>query len=211
MPVAVDFVIRNEASGDERAVSMVALPQALCEATSTPVDLQQLVNSHFAFIWRLLRRLGLSSADADDAAQQVFLIAGTKLSLIRPGKERAFLYGCALRRASKWQRALARERRSVSLETDEPTELAGAGLSAEELLDQAKARSLLDTVLSQMPVSLRSVFVLYEIEQLSTLEIAELLGLPRGTVASRLRRAREDFEARVKRLECSGRRSGGVT
>src|SRR6185295_15624723 len=113
-------------------------------------------------------------SDADDAAQQVFLIAGSRLNDIRPGKERAFLYGCALHRASKWQRARARERRSVSLETDEPTELAGAGLSAEELLDRAKARSVLDTLLSQMPVSLRSVFVLYEIEQLSTLEIAEL-------------------------------------
>jgi RNA polymerase sigma-70 factor (ECF subfamily) len=158
----------------------------------------------------LLRRLGLPQSDADDAAQQVFLIAGAKLDKIRPGSERAFLYGCALRRASKWQRGRVRARLTVSLEGDAPLELASPELSAEDLLDRAKARTLLDALLSEMPVSLQSVFVLYELEQLSTIEIADLLGLPRGTVASRLRRAREDFERRVRRLESGWRAVGGV-
>jgi RNA polymerase sigma-70 factor (ECF subfamily) len=192
------------------SVSQLAVPEAVCDAASPRVDLEQLIQSHFAFIWRLLRRLGLPRSDADDAAQQVFLIAGAKLDKIRVGSERAFLYGCALHRASKWQRTRARERRSLSLETDAPLELAGAALPLDELLDQAKARSVLDALLAEMPVSLRSVFVLYEVEQLSTLEIADLLGLPRGTVASRLRRAREDFDRRVKRLESGARRSGGA-
>jgi RNA polymerase sigma-70 factor (ECF subfamily) len=60
-----------------------------------------------------------------------------------------------------------------------------------------------------MPEELRVVFVLYELEELSTPEIAELCELPLGTAASRLRRAREDFEQRVARLEARRRFSGG--
>jgi len=45
------------------------------------------------------------------------------------------------------------------------------------------------------------VFVLYEIEQLTSVEIADIVGVPAGTVASRLRRAREDFQARITRAE----------
>ena len=72
-------------------------------------------------------------------------------------------------------------------------------------LDRARARVLLDAILNAMPEELRTVFVLFELEQLGTPQIAELLGLPRGTVASRMRRAREDFEARVQRLEAQRR------
>jgi len=190
-------------------VSQLAVPEAALEAASPRVDLESLIQSHFAFIWRLLRRLGLPPSDADDAAQQVFLIAGGKLAVIRPGSERAFLYGCALHRASKWQRAQARQQRTLSLDADAPLELPCSRLSAEDLLDRAQARSLLDALLAEMPVALRSVFVLFELDQLSTIEIADLLGVPRGTVASRLRRAREDFEKRVRRLEASSRGRGG--
>ena len=190
-------------------MSQLAVPEDVCDVPSPRLDLEQLIQSHFAFIWRLLRRLGLPSSDADDATQQVFLIAGAKLEKIRPGRERAFLYGCALNRASKWQRTRSRERRTVSFEDEAGGELACTALSAEDLLDRAKARSVLDAILAEMPVALRSVFVLFELEQLGTFEIAELLGVPRGTVASRLRRAREEFERRIKRLESGARARGG--
>ena len=52
-----------------------------------------------------------------------------------------------------------------------------------------------------MPLDLRAVLILFEVEELSTAEIADMLELPMGTVGSRLRRAREDFQARVKRLQ----------
>jgi RNA polymerase sigma-70 factor, ECF subfamily len=189
------------------------LPEVPEVAPSTRVDLEQLVQCHFSFIWRLLRRLGLPPSDADDAAQQVFLTAGTKLASIRAGSERAFLYGCALHLSARWQRVRARERRSVSLEAENadaelPDASGMSGASAEDLLDRSRARVLLDAVLDAMEGSLRTVFVLYELEQLSTIQIAELLELPRGTVASRLRRAREDFDKRVKRLEAQRAQRG---
>lgn len=188
-------------------VAELALWAAEPDATH-PVELEQLIHAHFRFIWRLLRRLGLPESDADDAAQQVFLIAHTKLQQIAPGRERAFLYGCALRRAAKWREARARQSaRGVSLDAPGESALVSSSGSPEELLDRAEARSLLDAVLEQLDEPQRTVFVLYEIEQLNSTEIAELLGVPRGTIASRLRRARAEFEQCVQRLEAR-RRSG---
>jgi len=60
---------------------------------------------------------------------------------------------------------------------------------------------MLDAVLEDMPIDLRVVFILFEVEELSSIEIGRLLGVPTGTVASRLRRARADFQARVAELE----------
>jgi RNA polymerase sigma-70 factor (ECF subfamily) len=69
----------------------------------------------------------------------------------------------------------------------------------DELSDQTRARAVLDRVLVRMPEDMRVVFVLCEIEQMTAPEIARLLDLPVGTVASRLRRGRELFEARAAR------------
>jgi RNA polymerase sigma-70 factor (ECF subfamily) len=79
--------------------------------------------------------------------------------------------------------------------------LADSAPSAEDLSERNRARELLDRVLEAMPIELRAVFVLFEVERMSTTEIAETLGIPRGTAASRLRRARVDFDQRVLRLE----------
>jgi RNA polymerase sigma-70 factor (ECF subfamily) len=65
------------------------------------------------------------------------------------------------------------------------------------------ARQLMDRVLSKMDTTLVSVFVLFELEGMSSPEIAELVGIPLGTVASRLRRARQVFKAEVEQLELS--------
>jgi RNA polymerase sigma-70 factor (ECF subfamily) len=71
----------------------------------------------------------------------------------------------------------------------------------EDLVDRRRAVELADRVLAEMDPTLLTVFVLFEIEGLSTPEIAELVGVPLGTAASRLRRAREAFRAAAARLE----------
>ena len=60
---------------------------------------------------------------------------------------------------------------------------------------------MLDRVLDKMPADLRSVFVLFELEELTVDEVAALLRLPRGTVATRLRRARMVFREQARLLE----------
>ncbi len=77
--------------------------------------------------------------------------------------------------------------------------------------DQADARAaieLCDLALSQVDADVAEVFVLFELEGLSSPEIAASLEIPLGTVASRLRRAREQFRRVVSRLETAMRREG---
>ena len=76
--------------------------------------------------------------------------------------------------------------------------------SAEQLVDQRRARELLDSVLAQMPIEFRSVFILFELEEMTMPAIAAMLSLPTGTVASRLRRARAMFEDKASRLHAKG-------
>jgi RNA polymerase sigma-70 factor (ECF subfamily) len=184
----------------------------LDEAESSPRASSQrlvgVVRDHYAFVWRLLRRLGLREGDADDAAQQVFLTASRRLHEVEPPRERAFLYGVALNVGARARRSLGRRR-------EEPLEAARERVAtepnAEQVLERRQARALLDQLLDEMPEELRVVFVLFELEELSTPQIAELCDIPVGTAASRLRRAREDFEERVARAEARRRFSGGDT
>jgi RNA polymerase sigma-70 factor (ECF subfamily) len=158
-----------------------------------------MVEQHFDVVWRSLRRLGVSPAAVDDAAQQVFLTATRKLDIIRPGGERAYLLGIAVRVASDTRRALSRLREVAEEDGgDASAREAASRPSIEELVDRKRARELLDAVLATMPPELRTAFVLFELEDIAVPEIAAVLAIPVGTVASRIRRAREVFQKRVR-------------
>jgi RNA polymerase sigma-70 factor (ECF subfamily) len=158
-----------------------------------------LLQQHFRLVWRTLRRLGLTAAAADDAAQQVFLVVVDRLDQIEPAKERAFLIGTAYRVAANARRK--EERRPDLLGELELERQPDSAQNPEQLVERKRWRELLDVVLDGMPLDLRTVFVLFELEDLSSPEIAAALGVPLGTVASRLRRAREEFASRAARLK----------
>ena len=167
--------------------------------------LRQLVDGHLDFVWRALRRLGVLPGDVDDAAQRVFLIANEKLANIEPGRERSFLVGVAVRVASHARRSY--QRRQIGEQRwSNPVE---ANPDPEQLTQELEARALLDRVLDGMPDELRAVFVLFELEELSIAETAQLLSLPRGTVATRLRRAREVFHAQARQARAQSEVLGG--
>jgi RNA polymerase sigma-70 factor, ECF subfamily len=164
-----------------------------------------MVEAHFDVVWRSLRRLGVPPDGVDDAAQQVFVVASRKVETIELGGERPYLLGIAVRVAADARRA-RRRRREV---TEEVVEEPAASLpTADELLDQKRAKELLDSVLATMPEDLREVFVLFEVEDVGVAQIAEMLTIPVGTVGSRIRRAREWFQKRVSRCVRSG--AGGA-
>jgi RNA polymerase sigma-70 factor (ECF subfamily) len=138
-------------------------------------------------------------AEVDDATQQVFLVANDKLAIIRPGSERSFLIAVATRVASHARRSNVRREAARQRFSESPTSGEEAP-SPEHLMQRLEARDLLDRVLDKMPADLRSVFVLFELEELSIDEVASLLSLPRGTVATRLRRARVVFREEATAL-----------
>jgi RNA polymerase sigma-70 factor (ECF subfamily) len=159
---------------------------------------RSMVDAHFNVVWRSLRRLGVASDAVDDAAQQVFVVAARRADVIEAGGERAYLLGIAVRVASETRRARMR-RREVTQE-DGAREPEAPLPAPDELLDQKRARELLDGILLAMPEDLRDAFVLFEVEGIGIAQIATMLEIPIGTVSSRIRRARELFQKRVNRL-----------
>jgi RNA polymerase sigma-70 factor, ECF subfamily len=163
--------------------------------------LRALVEQHYGSVTRLLRRLGVRPAQLDDAAQEVFWIAARRLADIQPGKGHAFLYGVALRVAAQETRRQRLAEPIADLEA--VPRLRDLEPSPEEQLEKRQARELLDTILAALPAELREVLVLFELEGLEVREIAELQAIPMGTASSRLRRAREEFSAIVKRVRAA--------
>jgi len=170
-----------------------------------PVDrprLERMFQAHHALVWRTLRRRGLDADAAADAAQQTFLVAAERLRDINSDSERAFLVGTALRVAFSWGR------KTVRWQLDEDMDRhVGA---ARNVLDEQTAIQLCDLALSKVDPELAEIFVLFELEDLTSPEIAALLEIPLGTVASRLRRAREQFRLVVSRIEIAMRREGNA-
>ncbi len=165
--------------------------RAVSEDASPETRLRGMVTAHFDFVWRNLRRIGTSAADADEFTQEAFVIASRRLGDIFPHAERSFLLTTALRIASTHRRGASREQARIELSsriTPEPPP------SPEDALSERQARARLDEILAAMDLDLRAVFVLYELEELTAPMIAELLELKLGTVSSRLRRAREFFK-----------------
>jgi len=149
--------------------------------------LRSLYAAHADLVWRLMRRHGLTSEQADDGLQQVFMVALQRLEAIQPGSERSFLCSSAILIG----RGLMRRKEELPGELPESESESGPA----EALELKRRRALLQKVLDQMDVDLRMVLVLQDIEGLSKREAAEALGIPEGTVASRTRRARDEFRA----------------
>jgi len=172
-----------------------SLPEQPTRMVSPRTDRNQRLSSavslHYDSVWRMLRRLGVPEADADDAAQRVFLALDSRLADVAVERERGFLLSAAVRIAANTRRHLKRSREDAGLDDDsvapEP--------SPERTLQHRQLLAELDQALSNLSEEQRTVFVLYEIEGFSLPEIARSLAVPVGTATSRLRRARESFES----------------
>jgi len=181
-------------------------PSVPARAGSADARLRGLVGDYFDFIWRSLRRLGVPPGEVDDCAQQVFLVASRKLPEIQPGSERAYLFSTAMRVASDARRSRSRRREVCE---DDAGEALDPAPDPEQIADQKRARAVLDEVLDALPMDLRAPFVLFELEEMPSADIAATLDLPAGTVASRLRRAREEFQKIVARMQARAAFRGG--
>jgi RNA polymerase sigma-70 factor (ECF subfamily) len=179
----------------EYSAAVLSEPNRGRAQTTDQTRLRQAMREYLRLVWRVLRRSGLEERDADEAAQDVFFVLARRLSDVPTKSEKAFLVGTAMRVAADRRRA-NRANREVALEGD----VTSAATEIDELVALRRSRALLDEALDSLSDEQRAVFVLVEMDQLKSAEVGEALGIPLGTVASRLKTARQSFDAAIRRI-----------
>lgn len=174
---------------------------------------RELVADHAPEIWRLAYRLCGERADADDLAQETYLEAWRSLpSLTAPSAGRAWLFRILTRRASRlWKQRKRRPQQlgdhaGSSATPDAVTYGAAAFMPAR--LEQLAEERTLRRALAGLSPDRRLAFLLVFQHGLSCQEAADLLGIPRGTVLSRIHRARHDLRAGLVQADVGPRRAG---
>lgn len=193
---------------DGQALVSELLP-AVADATEGLLcrALEEAVLAHSRLVFRVAYSVLRSREDAEDATQEVFLRVLRFRSRLPEVRDRpAWLARIA------WRVATDRlpRRRTVSLDADAPgpaRDLASAGASAEEAASDRQVRRLLERAVAELPASLREPLVLSTVEELTSSEVGEVLGLPEGTVRTRLLRARRRLRETLAR-HVGGKRHG---
>jgi RNA polymerase sigma-70 factor (ECF subfamily) len=169
-------------------------------AAAHPASSEQLERwfcDHFDTLWRLAVRLGVPRGNVDDVVQEAFITAGQRAPDISPGSERRFLISTTIKLSANFRRRQHSQREHLK----QFAAVAEHAPDAEQLLARKQLRQWLDVALEELPIEQRAVLILYETEDFSVPEIAELLEIPEGTVASRLGRARAKFSRAAARLQ----------
>jgi RNA polymerase sigma-70 factor, ECF subfamily len=158
----------------------------------------QLFTEHVRFVWRILASHGVPSRELDDATQEVFLVAHRRELDWAPEQvpARAWLHAIAVRVAANHRR-LAYHRHQPAGDGLEPPDR-GQGMP-DEVLERMRLLERLDQVLEGLDEKKRQVFVLYEIEELSMQEVADVVGCPIKTAYARLYAARDEVGAAFER------------
>ena len=155
---------------------------------------ENVVLPHLDAAYALARWLTRNDADAADIVQEAVLRAYRYFDTYREGNAKSWLLRIVRRTCYSW---LERNRPAdvVPLEAEageqdgSTTTLQAAG-NTEALLQSRSDLRRLDMLVEALPAQLREVIVLRELHELGYREIAEVTGVPIGTVMSRLHRAR---------------------
>jgi RNA polymerase sigma-70 factor (ECF subfamily) len=175
-------------------------PQERGEMTGAAVtfDFETVYEQHFDLVWRTLQRLGVASAAIDDALQDVFLVIHRQLPKFEQRSSlRTWIFGITLRVASDYTRRGRRDEKTTSIDFDPRDESASDPLEQRE---RSEAVALLYAALAELDPEKRAAFVLAELEEMSMAEVALSLGVNVNTVSSRVKAARRQFEAALRRL-----------
>ena len=175
-----------------------AITSILTPAMPT-LDATRVYSAHGDFVWASLQRLGVRPHDLDDVLQEVFVVVHQRLHTFdHSSKLTTWLFGICLRAASDYRRRAWRRREQVGdLPVEEPPQT--DAVTPEDAAVRQQSRARLDKVLDELDLEKRVVFVMFEIEELSCDEIAAVVGVPLGTVHSRLHAARKQFEKAIGR------------
>jgi RNA polymerase sigma-70 factor (ECF subfamily) len=185
--------------GHDQATGVEARLESVTARKTAPLvpSFREVFDTHVSYVAATLARLGVEQRDRDDLVSEVFVRVHRSLASYdtqRPLKP--WLFAFAARVASEHRR-LARHRREVFSEVD----VASTALSPDQELEQSRSRRLLDRALAELDEEKREVFVLHDLDDTPVPEVARALGIPEGTAYSRLRAARAELTAAVRRLQ----------
>lgn len=186
----------------EHSIPMAsALPAGQVAESDVVLDVGRLHDEYADFVWRNLQRLGVESRSLEDALQDVFMVVHRRLSSFdSSAKMSTWLFGICLRvAAAHRRRAHQRRERSDAEIQNQPDLRATANPEKVAILREAERR--LEQGLEALGLERRAVFVMFEIEDMPAGAIAEVLGVPVGTVYSRLHRARLEFSDAIARMK----------
>lgn len=174
------------------------------EEPTLPLSVVDVHTRYGAFVFACLQRFGIHGAELLDAHQEVFLVVFRRLdSYDHSCCMTAWLFGIARRVAAAHHR---RAHRKWEVAVDPDWEVEDINVDVEEHISRRQTRQLVERLLNSLDLERRAVLVMHEIEGMECTEIGALLGIPVGTVYSRLHAARRDFEAAVKRHEAREKR-----
>lgn len=166
-----------------------------------PADFQELYRRELDYVYRSLSRLGASPSDLADLVHDVFLVAFAKRERYDPSRPiRPWLFGIAFRVLSE-HRSRPVQQAEVG---DEALQSLTISPDGDARIHEREARELVIRALQRLSPPKRAVFVLHELDGCAVPEIARALKIPVNTAYSRLRLAREEFTAAVRRLEHQG-------
>jgi RNA polymerase sigma-70 factor (ECF subfamily) len=147
------------------------------------------------YIYRALQRLGTAPSEVEDLAQDVFLALRRSWPQYDPKRPlRPYLFGIAFRIASAHRRKRRREVPFGIVEVDDE------GPGPDEVLQTKQARALVLAALERIPLPRRAVLIMRELDDIPVDEIASVLAIPLFTAYSRLRKARRELQAAVRRM-----------
>jgi RNA polymerase sigma-70 factor, ECF subfamily len=161
--------------------------------TADPIrSVEEIYGQYADFAWRCLRRMGVPHDDLADAMQDVFLTVHRTLGGFQGRASLSTWMFTICRSVARDRRVRAFRRYEVAAGDDlpEPIDLRA---NPEAHAEQNQRVRILETILAGLDMDLRNVFVLFEIEAMTGDEISEVLGIPSGTVYSRLAQARATF------------------
>lgn len=181
---------------------------ALARETAPRVGAEELFRRHAEFVAGFLARMGVRSQEIDDLVQEVFLSAHRRGGWAEgPARATTWLAEIALR-AVQTRRRTAKRRPEEPGETD-ARESAIASSGPFEAMERAEAVARVERALESLDLDHRAVFVLFELDGEPCDSIAASLGVPIGTVYSRLHKARQRFREAYERTGRDGRAPAG--
>ena len=189
-------------------VSELTADAHLRAASSSP-SLASIHHEHADFVWRALQRFGVRPSDLEDVYQEVFVVVHRRLdSYDGRSAITTWLYGICFRVAAGQRRRAHHRRERLESDLGSSAELVDQAPSPEQQVERREATERLNAVLDTLSLEQRAVLVMFELEGLGCEEIAGIVGVPLGTIFSRLHSARKAFARSLARLQA--RDSGGA-